>query len=162
MPRQAAGRRVVGGDGGQRPGGRLAIQFRLLDQVGVGLRASPRGTQLGVGGRRRGVPGQVTAVGAVGVGGGGNSPPGGPDLLIGQVRAGGQAEGLERVQGSSGSSGSEDVIQARRVRPRSGAGSWRGSGTRAAGPGAAGGGSKVSGEGLGRATWTKVAAPRWM
>jgi hypothetical protein len=40
------------------------------------------------------------------------------------------------------------------------AGSLRGSGTGAIA--GAGGGSRLSGEGLGRATWTKVAAPRWM
>src|SRR5208282_6447140 len=37
-----------------------------------------------------------------------------------------------------------------------GAGSWRGAGTCTTGP-VAGAGSRVSGEGLGRATWTKVA-----
>ncbi len=72
MPRQGAGRRAVGGDGGQRPGGRLPVQFRLLEQVGVGLAAAPRGAQLGVGGRRGGVPGQVPAVRAVRVGRGGD------------------------------------------------------------------------------------------
>ena len=132
-------------------------------QVGVGLAASPRGPQLRVGRRRGGVPGQVPAVRAVRVGGGGDRAPGRPDLLIRKIRAGRQAERLERVHvhrvapGPKTSSrlagGSGQVV---------GAGSRRGSGTRAAGSGAAGGGSSVSGEGLGRATWTKVAAPRWM
>jgi release factor glutamine methyltransferase len=70
----------------------------LLDQVGVGLRAAPWGAQLGVGGAGLGVPGQVAAVDAVGVGGGGDRPPGGPDGLVVQVGAFGQAEDLKRVR----------------------------------------------------------------
>ncbi len=42
------------------------------------------------------------------------------------------------------------------------AGWWRGSGTGDGGGAVAGGGSRVSGDATGRATWTKVAAPRWM
>ena len=135
MPRQRAGQRVVGGDGGQRPGGRLGISFGLLEQVGVGLAAAPAGAQLGVGGGGGGVAGQVPAVRAVRVGGRGDGAPGGPDGLIVQVGAGGQAERLERIRASPGGSGAEQVIQAGRVRPgsRAGAGSRRGSGTRGGG-----------------------------
>ena len=69
----------------------------LLDQIGIGLRAAPRGAQLGVGGAGLGVPGEITAVGAVGVGGGGDGPPGGADRLVVQVGAFGQAESGERI-----------------------------------------------------------------
>jgi hypothetical protein len=41
------------------------------------------------------VPGP--AILAVRVGGGGDGPPGVPDLFVGQVGAGGQAEDIERI-----------------------------------------------------------------
>ena len=89
--------------------------------------------QLGVGGAGLGVPGGVAAVWPVGVGGGGDGPPGGADLFVVQVGAGGQAEGLERVE----------VTGRLRVRSRSSkrADGWPGGGAvpgggRAAGPAA--------------------------
>ena len=156
------GRRlVVAGDHRDRRGDR---PVRPVGQVGVGLGPAPRGAQLGVGGRRGGVAGEVPAVGPVRVGGRGDLPPGGADLLVGQVGAFGQAERLERVRvGSSG------WLRGRRSHPgRPAAATDQGPGpgaARAPGPGAAvlrAAGSRVSGEGRGRATWTKVAAPRWM
>ena len=132
----AAGRRarvVVGGDGGQRPGDRLAVQFGLLDQVGVGLAASPRGAQLGVGGRRGGVPGQVPAV----------ARSGWVAAAIARQAArtcsSGRSGRAGRPSASNGSGfiGWLRVRRRHRGRPGSGqavgAGSWRGSGTRAGG-----------------------------
>jgi hypothetical protein len=56
-----------------------------------------RGSAGTVGG---GVAGGASAVFAVGVGGGGDGPPRGADLLVVQVRARGQAERGERVAGA--------------------------------------------------------------
>ena len=116
LPRRRR-RLVVAGDHRDRRGDR---PVRPVGQVGVGLGPAPRGAELGVGGRRGGVPGQVPAVGPVRVGGRGDLPPGGADLLVGQVGAFGQAERRERVRVrcSSGVSGVEEVIQAARPRPR--------------------------------------------
>jgi len=77
-------------DDRQRRGIRfVAAPGSPLGQVGVGLAARPRSAQLGVGRRRGGVGGEVTAVGPVRVGGRGDGPPRGPDLLISEVRPGG-------------------------------------------------------------------------
>jgi hypothetical protein len=136
----------------------------LLDEVGIGLRAAPRGAQLGIGGAGLCVPGQVAAIGAVGVGGGGDGPPGGADRLVVQVGAFGQAEDGKRVGDHGAVPGPKMSSRSRVGGGESGhgpeAGSSRGVGTRIVG--CAGGGSRVSGEGFGRATWTKVAAPWWM
>ena len=132
----------------------------LLDQVGIGLGAAPRGAQLGVGGGGLGVPGQVAAVGAVGVSGGGDGPPGSADGLVVQVGTFGQAEDGERVGAHRAAPGPKMSSRSRVLGQGAGAGSPRGAGSWITG--CAGGGKRVSGDGLGRATWTKVAAPRWM
>src|SRR5213595_2448049 len=105
LPRRGQ-RLVVAGDRGDRRGDRPVGPF---GEVGVGLGAAPGGAQFGVGSRGGGVPGQVAAVGPVRVGGGGDPPPGGADVLVGQVGAFGQAERLKRVrvQAHRGSPGSK-------------------------------------------------------
>jgi SAM-dependent methyltransferase len=167
LPRRDRGGRGDADDRYRRGIRLLARPGDALGQVGVGLAARPRSAQFGVGRRRGGIGGQVTAVGPVRVGGCRDGAPRGPDLLIGQVRPGGQAQRLERVlvrvhpwppgpktSSRLGGSGQE-------AGPGTGAGSRSGSGIQS-GTFRAGAGSRVSGEGLGRATWTKVAAPRWM
>ncbi len=75
-----------------------AATIRSVRRAGRPCRMRP-GIQRGVGGRRGGVAGGVSAVGPVGVGGGGDGPPRGADLLVVQVGGGGQAERGERVGG---------------------------------------------------------------
>ena len=152
--RPAGGLRVGAIDGRQ---GRGVVEGG--GQVGEGLAAAPGRAQRGVGGGRFGVAGDVAAVAPVGVGGGGDFAPGGADLLVGQVGTGRQAERVERVHGhrpgprtSSRLAGIGSAPDSAGAASRRGAG--RSTGTRA--------GSRLSGEALGRATWTKVAAPRWM
>ena len=159
-------------DGGQRLGVGLAVVVQavvaggpgLLNQVGVGLGPGPGGAQLGERGGGLGVAGQVPAIGPVRVGRDGDRSPGGVDLLVGQVAAGGQTEDLERVRLGAHRRSPGPKMSSRPAAggQDGGTGSWRGSGTRAGGSGAAGGGSRVSGDAAGRATWTNVAAPRWM
>jgi SAM-dependent methyltransferase len=150
--RQRRGIRIVAGPGD------------ALGYVGVGLAARPRGAQLGVGRRRGRIGGEVTAVGPVRVGGRRDGPPRGPDLFVGQVRPGGQAQSLERVlagghRASPGPKTSSRLGGSGQAGPgtgsRSGSGIWSGTSR-------AGAGSRVSGDGRGRATWMKVTAPRWM
>ena len=77
-PRRVRAGGASGAGGCGRPG----------HQVGVCLRPSPGRTQRGVGGGSGGVGGRVPAAGPVGVGRGGDAPPGGADLFVGQVRPG--------------------------------------------------------------------------
>jgi SAM-dependent methyltransferase len=162
LPRRGRGRPGVADDG-QRRGIRIPPGLGgALGHVGVSLAARPRGAQFGERRRRGGIDGQVTTVRPVRVSSRGDRPPRGPDLLIGQVRADGQPQCIERVHSdppgpktSSRSCGSGQTSG-------TGTGSRRGSGTRLGSSSAGVGGIRVSGEGFGRATWTKVAAPRWM
>jgi len=113
------------------------------------------GAQFGVGGAGLGVAGQVSAVRPIGVGGGGDGAPGGADLLVGQGGVGGQAEHVERVTSVHGAAPGPN----RSSKLAGWDWVWReglGPGTGVAGTGAP---MRVSGEGRGRATWTKVAVP---
>ena len=151
---------VAGADHRERRGDR---PVEAVGQVGVGLGPAPGGAELGVGGGRGGVAGQVPAVGPVGVGGGGDRAPGGADLLVGQVGAGGQAERGERVRAGAhrGAPGPKRSSRPPGRRPAGpGRGSRRGLGRRGRAAAGRAAGSRVSGEGRGRATWTKVAVPR--
>ena len=136
----------------------------LLDDVGIGLRAAPRGAQLGVCGAGLRIAGEIAAVGAVGVGGGGDGPPGRADRLVVQVGAFGQAESGERVGVHEAASGPKRSSRSRVGGGESGQGAREGSsrGVGSCGTGCAGGGRRLSGDGFGRATWTKDAAPWWM
>jgi cytochrome P450 len=159
-PRRHRRRPGVGGHRRQRRG----VRSGLLHEVGVGLAAGPRGAQLGVGGRRGRVPGQVAAVGPVGVGGGGDRPPGRADLLVAQVGPGRQPEGRERVgvhRGPPGPKTSSRLAGPCGQAGGRGSGSRRGSGTWTTGSPARAG-SSVRGDALGRATCTNVASPPWM
>ena len=128
-------------------------------QVGVGLGPAPGGAELGVGGGGGGVVGDVAAVGPVGVGVGGDGPPRRPDLSVAQVRADREPQRLERVHRAPPGRRCHRsaLVRWRVVLLGSGGGAGGGmmtDGTRAAG--------SDSGDGLGRATWTKVAPPWWM
>jgi len=108
--------------------------------------------------------GQVAAVGPVGVGSGGDRPPGRADLLVAQVGPGRQPERRKRVRVHRAPPGPK--ASSRLAGPcgqvgGTGSGSRRGSGTWTSGP-AAGAGSSVRGDALGRATCTNVAPPPWM
>ena len=156
--RAARRRRPPGETGSDDRGGDIRL---VGGQVGVCLRPAPRGAELRVGGRGGGVPSHVPAVWAVRVGSGGDRPPGGADLLIGQVRAGGQPEDRERVHALPPGPNTSSRLP----RPRGPGGGacsspgGAGGGMMTDGAGAAG---RLSGDGLGRATCTNVAPPRWM
>src|ERR1039457_3379840 len=77
QPGQGRGGPGAGSGGGHRRGaGGLAVEAAgVVGEVGVGFAASPGGAELGVGGGGGGVPGEVAAVGPVGVGGGGYLSP---------------------------------------------------------------------------------------
>jgi len=149
----------------QRLGARLvvaALPPGLIGQVGVGLRPAPRRAQLVEGGGGLGVAGQVAAVFPVGMGVDGDGPPGGADRFVVQVGAFGQAEDGERVDagahraapGPNMSSRSRGVGGGQVVGCGQGAGAGSSRGVGSWMTGGAGGGRRLSGDGLGRATCT--------
>ena len=124
-------------------------------------RSGPRGCAAQSRRRWPGCSGQVPAVGPVGVGLGGDRPPGRVDGLIVQVGPFGQAQHGERVRDQRVRDvGVHRAAPGRKKSPRSGvsgdghgsgagSGSWRGAGSWTGGGSSAGGGRRLRGERLG-------------
>src|SRR5581483_2306011 len=68
-----------------------------VGQVGAGLAAAERGAEGGVGGGRGGEPGRVAAGGEVWMGSRGDPAPCRADLVVGQIRHGGEPEDGKRI-----------------------------------------------------------------